>query len=51
MIFWLGRGGGGGSRGGATEDLPLDEFFMGEEKFHEEGAGFSSTIKKKTMKK
>ena len=32
-------------------ELPLEEFVMGEEKFHEESAGFSSIIKKKTMKK
>ena len=34
------------------EDLYLEEYFMGEEKFNEKGAGFSSiTIKKKkTMK-
>ena len=29
------------------DDLPLEEFVMGEEKFHEGGAGFSSIIKKK----
>ena len=30
------------------EDLSLEEYFMGEEKFNEKGAGFSSiTIKKK----
>ena len=34
------------------EDLLLEEYVMGEEKFNEKGAGFSSiTIKKKTMKK
>ena len=30
------------------EDLSLEEYFMGEEKFNEKGAGFSSiSIKKK----
>ena len=34
------------------EDLSLGKYVMGEEKFIEKGAGFSSiTIKKKTMKK
>ena len=32
-------------------ELFLEEFVMGEEKFHEGRAGFSSIIKKKTMKK
>ena len=43
----------GGSRGeGATpEDLPLEEFVMGEEKFNEGGAGFSSIILKKKKTK
>ena len=37
-----------GFRGGAIwEDLSLEEYFMGEEKFNEKGAGLSSiTIKK-----
>ena len=44
--------GGGWGKGATWEDLPLEEFVMGEEKFHEGGAGFSSIIfKKKTMKK
>ena len=33
------------------EDLPSEEFIMGEEKFHEGGAGFSSIIKKKNNEK
>ena len=36
--------------GAMWEDLSLDEYVMGEEKFSEKGAGFSSTTKK-TMKK
>ena len=47
-FFGLGVGlRGGGYVGGSS----LEEYFMGEEKFNEKGAGFSSiTIKKKTMK-
>ena len=37
--------------GATQEDLPLEEFVMGEEKFHEGGTGFSRTIFKETMKK
>ena len=35
------------------EDLSLEKYVMGEEKFNEKGAGFSKTTykKKKTMKK
>ena len=33
------------------EDLSLEEYVMEEEKFNEKGAGFSSIIIKKTMKK
>ena len=43
----------GSGEGAIWEDLSLEEHFMGEEKFNEKGAGFSSiTIKKnkKTMK-
>ena len=38
-----------GLREGAIwEDLSLEEYFMGEEKFNEKGAGFSSiTLKKR----
>ena len=32
------------------EDLSLEEYFMGEEKFNEKSAGFSSITIKKTMK-
>ena len=38
----LGEGWGGG--GVTWEDLPMEEFFMGEETFNWEGAGFSSII-------
>ena len=31
-------------------ELPLEEFVMGEENFHEWSAGFSSTIKKNKEK-
>ena len=41
----------GSGEGAIWEDLSLKEYFMGEQKFNEKGAGFSSiTIKKKTMK-
>ena len=33
------------------EDLSFEEYVMGEEKFNKGGAGFSSIIIKKTMKK
>ena len=32
------------------EDLSLEEYFMGEEKFNEKGAEFSSITIKKTIK-
>ena len=39
--FWLaGRRGEGFTR----EDFSMEEFIMGEENFHERGAGFSSII-------
>ena len=38
----------GWGEGAMWKDLSLEEYFMGEEKFNEKGAGFSSiTIKKK----
>ena len=38
----------GSGEGAIWEDLSLEEYLMGEEKFNEKGAGFSSiTIKKK----
>ena len=42
----------GGVEGRRTmwEDLLLEEYVMGEEKFNEKGAGFSSITIKKTMK-
>ena len=41
----------GSGEGAIWEDLSLEEYFMGEEKFNEKGAGFSSiTIKKKQWK-
>ena len=47
-IFWVG---GGGLRGGVTwGDPSMEEFFLGEENFHEGGAGFSIIIKKKQWK-
>ena len=37
----------GSGKGAIWEDLSLEEYFMGEEKFNEKGAGLSSiTIKK-----
>ena len=46
IFFWFGCGVHG--RGAIWEDLSLEEYFMGEEKFNEKGAGFSSiTIEKK----
>ena len=34
------------------EDLSLEKYVVGEQKFNEKGAGFSKiTVKKKTMKK
>ena len=47
--FWFGCGGSG--EGAIWEDLSLEEYFMGEEKFNEKGAGFSSiTVKKQEAK-
>ena len=47
-FFGLGVGVRGG---GYMEDLSLEEYFMGEEKFNGKGAGLSSiTIKKKQWK-
>ena len=47
-IFWFGVGLRGG---GYVGDLSLEEYVMGQEKFNEKGAGFSSiTIKKNNEK-
>ena len=44
---FFGFGGGVDGRGAMWEDLSLEEYVMGEEKFNEKDAGFSSiTIKK-----
>ena len=41
----------GSGEGTIWEDLFLEEYFMGEEKFNQKGTGLSSiTIKKQTMK-
>ena len=40
----------GSGEGAIWEDLSLEEYFMGEEKFNEKGAGFSSITFKKTKK-
>ena len=40
----------GSGEGAIWEDLSLEEYFMGEEKFNEKGAGLSSITIKKTMK-
>ena len=41
----------GSGEGAIWEDLSLKEYFMGEEKFNEKGAGFLALLlKKKTMK-
>ena len=40
----------GSVEGAIWEDLPLEEYFMGEEKFNEKGAGFSSITIKKNKK-
>ena len=53
-VFWgIFRLGGGGWEGGnMLGELSLEEFVMGEKKFYDGSAGFSSIIKKKkTMKK
>ena len=38
-------------RGAMWEDLSLEKYVMGEQKFNEKGAGFSKITMKKTMKK
>ena len=49
-IFWFG-GWGWGERA-LWDDLSFEEYVMGDEKFNEKGAGFSSiTIKKKNNEK
>ena len=49
IVFFLG---GGWGEGAMWEDLSLEEYVMGAEKFNEKGAGFSSiTIKKKNNEK
>ena len=40
----------GSGEGAIWEDLSLEEYFMGEEKFNEKGTGLSSITIKKTMK-
>ena len=40
----------GSGEGAIWKDLSLEEYFMGEEKFNEKGAGLSSITIKKTMK-
>ena len=47
-LFWFW---GAWGEGAMWEDLSLKEYVMGEEKFNEGGAGFSSITIKKTMKK
>ena len=47
-LFQVGNGFG---EGVTLEDLSIKEFIMREENFHEGGAGFSTSIKKKTMRK
>ena len=42
---------GGWEEGNMLGELSIEELVMGEENFHEGSAGFSSIIKKKTMKK
>ena len=42
---------GGGVEGRGYGDLSMEEFIIGEENFHEGGAGFSSIIKKKMKNK
>ena len=50
-IFLVWGGGVRGGEGTMWEDLALEEYVMGEEKFNEGGAGFSSiTIKKNNEK-
>ena len=48
-FFWF--GGLGWGEGAMWEDLPFEEYVMGEEKLNEKGEGFSSITIKKTMKK
>ena len=51
-VFWgIFRLSGGGEEEDMMRELSLEEFSMGEEKFHEGKAEFSSIIKNKTMKK
>ena len=45
--FWLGEG----LRGGVMWELSMEESLIGEENFHEGGAGFSSVNKKTMIKK
>ena len=46
VVLWVGL------RGGSMwEDLSLERYVMGEQKFNEKGAGFSKISIKKTMKK
>ena len=40
-IFWLGRG---CEEGDMLGELSIEEFFIGEENFHEGSTGFSSII-------
>ena len=47
--FFFGLGWGWGKEA-MWEDLSLDEYVMGEEKFNEKGAGFSTITIKKTLK-
>ena len=50
-IFFFGFGGGVEGREAMWEDLSLEKYVMGEQKFNEKGAGFSKiTIKKKQGK-
>ena len=50
-VFWgIFRLSGGGEEEDMMRELSLEEFVMGEEKFHEGSARFSSVIEKKTEK-
>ena len=50
-IFFLVFGGGVEKRGLCWQDLSLEKYVMGEQKFNEKGAGFSKiTIKKNNEK-
>ena len=46
ILFW----GGAEERGAMLEDPSLEEYVMGEEKFNEKGAGFSSITTRKQLK-